>query len=133
MLPDNLVPAHFHIAESDTTSNTPEKDAVIPAGEPTAHDYQASIMCGKSWAGQTRNVILEERDRHIKERLHCVVKIETFARVLNDLVLEQEIKADELKTLISEKTVQINEAGDQIWLNLITREKNTPFFYQLEE
>ncbi|MDI4740163.1 hypothetical protein MJN54_30985, partial [Salmonella enterica subsp. enterica serovar Kentucky] len=36
-------------------------------------------------AGQHRNVLFEERDRHIKERLYCVAKIETFARLINAL------------------------------------------------
>ena len=32
-----------------------------------------------------------------------------------------------------EKTKEINEAGNEIWLNLITREKNNPIFYTLGE
>jgi hypothetical protein len=76
-------------------------------------------------------MLLEERDRHIKDRLYRVVKIETFARLLNDLQAEGEIDAQTLSQIISEKTKQINEAGNEIWLNLITREKDTPLFYKL--
>ena len=78
-------------------------------------------------------MISEERDRHIKERINTVVKIETFAKVLNGLLLEQEIKPEELDKLLSEKTAEINAAGNEIWVNLLTREKTAPFFYQLEE
>ncbi|UYU33771.1 hypothetical protein [Siccibacter colletis] len=134
MLPDHLVPARFHISEPEAQRKTTEENnSDLTEEQTTLADYESEIMCGKSWAGQTRNVILEERDRHIKERINSVVKIETFANVLNGLLLEQEIKPEELAALLAEKTAQINDAGNEIWLNLITREKNTPFFYQLEE
>ena len=78
-------------------------------------------------------MLLEERDRHIKDRLFRVVKIETFTRLLNDLQAEGDIDAQTLSEIIAEKTEQINEAGNDIWLNLITREKDGPLFYKLEE
>ncbi|MDY0971466.1 hypothetical protein [Siccibacter turicensis] len=134
MLPDHLVPARFHISESDAQRKKEEENSTaLPADETTFADIESDIMCGKSWAGQTRNVISEERDRHIKERINTVVKIETFAKVLNGLLLEQEIKPEELDKLLSEKTAEINAAGNEIWVNLLTREKTAPFFYQLEE
>jgi hypothetical protein len=34
---------------------------------------------------------------------------------------------------LAEKTEDINEAGNEIWLNLITCEKTAPMFYQLED
>ncbi len=34
-----------------------------------------------------------------------------------------------LSQIMAEKTQQINEAGNEIWLNLITREKSNPIFY----
>jgi hypothetical protein len=59
------------------------------------------------------------------------VKIETFARLLNDLQAEGEIDAQTLSKIISDKTQTINDAGNEIWLNLITREKDEPIFYKL--
>ncbi|MNP30992.1 hypothetical protein D3C76_1240940 [compost metagenome] len=76
-------------------------------------------------------MLLEEHDRHIKDRLFRVVKIEVFARLLNDLQAEGEIDAQALSQILTEKTDEINEAGNDIWLNLITCEKNTPIFYKL--
>jgi hypothetical protein len=78
-------------------------------------------------------MLLEEHDRHIKDRLFRVFKIETFARLLNDLQAEGEIDAQELSQILAEKTEDINEAGNEIWLNLITCEKTAPMFYQLED
>ena len=34
---------------------------------------------------------------------------------------------------MAEKTKEINERGNEIWLNLITREKNAPIFYDFGE
>ncbi len=76
-------------------------------------------------------MLLEERDRHIKDRLFRVVKIETFARLLNDLQAEGEIDAQTLSKIIADKTQEINESGDKIWLNLITREKMDQCFIKL--
>jgi hypothetical protein len=56
-----------------------------------------------------------------------------FARLLNDLQAVGEIDAQALSQILSEKTAEINEAGNDIWLNLITCEKNTPIFYKLED
>ncbi len=41
--------------------------------------------------------------------------------------------APSLSQIMVGKTQQINEAGNEIWLNLITREKNNPIFYNLGE
>ena len=76
-------------------------------------------------------MLLEERDRHIKDRLYRVVKIDTFARLLNDLQAEGDIDAQTLSQIIANKTKEINDAGNEIWLNLITREKDMPLFYKL--
>ena len=53
--------------------------------------------------------------------------------LLNDLQAEGEIDAQKLSQIMAEKTEKINEAGNEIWLNLITREKNNPIFYSLGE
>ncbi|EIC9687704.1 hypothetical protein LAU76_004149, partial [Salmonella enterica subsp. enterica serovar Infantis] len=73
------------------------------------------------------------RDRHIKERLYCVAKIETFARLINALQAEGDIDAQTLSKILADKTAMINEKGNAIWLNLITRETNMPLFYSLED
>jgi hypothetical protein len=73
-------------------------------------------------------MLLEEHDRHIKDRLFRVVKIEAFVHLLDDLQAEGEIDAQKLSQIMVEKTKEINEAGNEIWLNLITREKTTLFF-----
>jgi hypothetical protein len=61
-----------------------------------------------------------------------VLKIEAFARVLNDLQSEGEIDAQELSQIITECTNKINENGNEIWLNFITHEKNTSLFYDFQ-
>lgn len=74
-------------------------------------------------------MLLEEHDRHIKDRLFRAIKIEAFVHLLNDLQAEGEIDAQKLSQIMAEKTKEINEAGNEIWLNLITREKTTLFLY----
>ena len=82
-------------------------------------------------AGQRSHALLEERDRHIKERLFCAAKIDSFAHVLNTLLEQQKISPEEISQLIHEQTTLINDQGNKIWLNLITRESTEPVFYQL--
>lgn len=78
-------------------------------------------------------MLLEERDRHIKDRLYRVVKIESFSRLLNDLQAAGEIDPQLLSQIIAKKTSDINDAGNEIWLNLITHETDTPMFYTLQD
>jgi len=94
-------------------------------------DYEADILIGVSRTGKSRNMVLEEHDRHLKERLFRAIKIEALVHLLNDLQAEGEIDAQALSQIMAEKTQQINEAGNEIWLNLITREKSNPIFYNL--
>ncbi|WP_437890914.1 hypothetical protein [Phytobacter sp. V91] len=131
MLPENLVPARFHISAVESVPDEAEKDSNLTQGKRTLSDYASDILANVTRTGQSRNMLLEERDRHIKDRLYRVVKIESFARLLNDLQAEGEIDAQALSKIIAEKTSEINEAGNEIWLNLITREKDMPLFYKL--
>jgi len=133
MLPENLVPARFHISTKETESGEAEKDVNLTQGKRTLSDFESDILTNVSHTRQSRNMLLEERDRHIKDRLFRVVKIETFTRLLNDLQAEGEIDAQTLSQIITEKTEEINAAGNEIWLNLITREKDAPLFYKLED
>ncbi len=131
MLPENLVPARFHISAAEPEPNEAEKDSNLTQGKRTLSDYATDILANVTRTGQSRNMLLEERDRHIKDRLYRVIKIDTFARLLNDLQAEGEIDAQALSQIIADKTKEINEAGNEIWLNLITREKDMPLFYKL--
>jgi len=131
MLPDNLVPAKFHISTVEPKPPEAESNENFTKGKRTLADYAPDILIGVTRTGNSRNMLLEEHDRHIKDRLFRVIKIEVFARLLNDLQAEGEIDAQALSQILTEKTDEINEAGNDIWLNLITCEKNTPIFYKL--
>ncbi|ALX77235.1 hypothetical protein QMS56_07690 [Cronobacter malonaticus] len=133
MLPDNLVPARYRIPTPDNHPSGEQNSENLTQGKPKLEEYETDILSGKSLAGQSGNVLLEERDRHIKARLLSVVKIEAYTKVLNNLVEDNAISAEELAELIATKTAQINEAGNKIWLNLITQEKDAPVFYKLED
>lgn len=131
MLPEHLVPARFHLSAVENKPEEDGKETNLTQGKTTLCEHAADILANVCHTGQSRNMLLEERDRHIKERLFRVVKIEAFARLLNDLQEEGEIDSQTLNQLIVDKTQQINEAGNEIWLNLITREKDAPMFYKL--
>ena len=131
MLPDNLVPAKYHITPVEQPSTEADKEANFTQGKRKLSDYEADILIGVSRTGKSRNMVLEEHDRHLKERLFRAIKIEALVHLLNDLQAEGEIDAQALSQIMAEKTQQINEAGNEIWLNLITREKNNPIFYNL--
>lgn len=99
----------------------------------SVQDYEAQILAGYSWAGQSSNSLLEEQDRHIKERIFCAAKIETYVSVLEDLCRCDMIDAQELRQLIDEMQAQVASKGNDIWLNLLTREKAAPLFYHFED
>ncbi|WP_312625668.1 hypothetical protein [Scandinavium sp.] len=132
MIPESLIPARFHISGTEQNNATAESHANLTQGKISLEHFQADILASVGHSGQSRNMLLEERDRHITDRLFRVVKIEAFARVLNDLQMEGEIDAQELSQIISECTNKINEDGNEIWLNLITREKTTSLFYDFQ-
>ncbi|MBB1202725.1 hypothetical protein EGM70_20815 [Enterobacteriaceae bacterium 89] len=132
MIPETLIPARFHISGTEPDSPAAENDANLAQGKITLENYEQEILAATANHGRSRNMLLEERDRHIKDRLFRVAKIEAFARVLNDLQMEGEIDIQELSQIIAEQTDKINEAGNEIWLNLITREKAASLFYDFQ-
>ena len=133
MLPEHLVPPRFHLSASGQTEETVENNDNFTQGKTTLSDYEADILISTTATGQSKNILLEERDRHFKERLERVAKIETFARVINALQAEGDIDAQTLSKIITEMTTHINENGNEIWLNLITREKDSPLLYSLDD
>lgn len=131
MLPDYLVAARYVIS---TPANPPQPDSAdenFTQGIPDIREHEKDILSRTSLAGQRSHALLEERDRHIKERLFCAAKIDSYAQVLNTLLEQQKISPEEISQLIHEQTTLINEQGKKIWLNLITRESTAPVFYQL--
>lgn len=133
MLPEHLVPPRFHLSPESQAEETAENDVNFTQGKTTLSDYEADILISATPTGQSKNILLEERDRHFKERLERVAKIEAFARVINALQAEGDIDAQALSKIITEMTAHINENGNEIWLNLITREKDSPLFYSLDD
>ncbi len=130
MIAETLIPARFCIPAIEAE---PQDMKVSTQAEPekaTLADWQDEILIS---GGQSRNPLLEERDRHIKDRLYRVAKIEAFALMLNNLVVQGEISSLELSQIIELKTQEINDNGNEIWLNLMTQEKVTPLFYNLTD
>ncbi|MEI9661992.1 hypothetical protein V5044_18920, partial [Enterobacter hormaechei] len=80
-------------------------------------------------SAQIREILISES---AWEEMTCLFA-PSLVHLLNDLQAEGEIDAQRLSQIMTEKTQQINEAGNEIWLNLITREKNNPIFYNLGE
>ncbi len=133
MLPEHLVPPRFHLSAAGQAGKSAENNDNFTQSKTTLSDYEADILISTTATGQSKNILLEEHDRHFKERLERVAKIETFARVINALQAEGDIDAQTLSKIITEMTTHINENGNEIWLNLITREKDSPLFYSLDD
>ena len=133
MLPEHLVPSHFHLSSPATNTNPVDNSENLTQGKRTLSDYESDILISSTATGQSRNMLFEECDRHLKERLFRAAKIESFTRLLNSLQAEGDINAQELSKILSTKTASVNEQGNKIWLNLITRETSDPIFYSLEE
>ena len=69
MLPEHLVPPRFHLSASGQTEETVENNDNFTQGKTTLSDYEADILISTTATGQSKNILLEERDRHFKERL----------------------------------------------------------------
>lgn len=136
MLPDNLVPGRYHYIVQDPPAEPSDNTTNLTLVTEKLQELEAEILSSAFKAGRTglpKNALLEEHDRYIKERLFRVVKIETYARVLKELVAENEITQEALSALITQKTAEINEQGEKIWLNFITGENKGPLFYRFED
>ncbi|KYI91070.1 hypothetical protein AIZ11_24920, partial [Salmonella enterica subsp. enterica serovar Typhimurium] len=68
-----------------------ENSKNMPKGKTKLSDYEPENLNSANAAGQHRNVLLEERERHIKERLYRVAIIETYDRLINALQAEGDI------------------------------------------
>ncbi|KNC12082.1 hypothetical protein AC791_01725 [Klebsiella sp. RIT-PI-d] len=133
MIPETLIPARFDTSVTEEKREEAENNANLTQGKRTLSELEADILASISRNGFSRNMLLEERDRHIKDRLFRVVKIEAFCHVLNALQTDGDFSAQELSQILADKTLEINEQGNEIWLNLITREKIAPMFYDLDD
>ncbi|POT56760.1 hypothetical protein C3432_15330 [Citrobacter amalonaticus] len=130
MLPEHLVPPRAHLSR---TTKSVENSENLTQGKISLSHYESDILISTASTGQSKNMLLEERDRHLKDRLYRVAKIDTFTRVINNLQEEGDIDAQALSKILAEMTEKINNSGEKIWLNLITHEKNSPIFYSLED
>lgn len=130
MIAETLIPARFCIAAIDAENKDTPPAPQAEQEKVSLATWQDEILIG---GGQSRNPLLEERDRHIKDRLYRIAKIEAFALMLNNLVVQGEISALELSQIMELKTQEINEDGNKIWLNLMTQERTAPMFYNLTD
>lgn len=134
MLPDYLVSPYYRVS-SQNNPQPAELSASQPLADNALHmeQYKEQILTARSWAGQSCNPLLEERDRHIKQQIFCAAKIKTFTDVLTSLQQQGLVSQALLQQLLAEKGALVIDNGNTIWLNLITLEKNTPLFYQFKE
>jgi hypothetical protein len=133
MLPNNFVPQRFLTLTDNNRSKSTENGDAPGQVQEKLSALEKKILSGKHYAGQAKNSLLEETDRHIKERLLCAVKIETLAAVINELCEQEKLSPADLQMLIEDKTAAITLKGEQIWLNQLTQEKRWPLFYSFEE
>lgn len=133
MLPKNFAPWHFQVLTTKDDSDSAEKSDLSDPIQQKLSTLEKTILSGKHYAGQAKNTLLEETDKHIKERLLCTIKIETLAAVINELVEQERLNPGDLQMLIADKAAEITLKADQIWLNQLTQEKSWPLFYSIED
>lgn len=73
-----------------------EKEVNFIQGKRKFVDFEFDILIGVFWSGKFCNMLLEEYDCYIKDCLFCVIKIEVFVYLLNDLQVEGEIDVQKL-------------------------------------
>jgi len=132
MLPKNMVPgmlpamqvAFIPLAEDSALTLNPQDNIL---------SLEKTVLSANHYAGQAKNTLLEESDRHLKDRLFCALKIEALVTVLNELIEQEKISPADLQMLIEDKELQISHHSQQIWVNQLTQEKSWPMFYSLDE
>ena len=132
MLPNNLVPVTFPVSHADITGSE-EHSALTLNPQDNILVLEKTILSAPHYAGQAKNTLLEENDRHLKDRLFYAVKIEAIVKVLNELIEQEKINSADLQMLIEDKKLQISHHSQQIWVNQLTQEKSWPLFYSLDE
>lgn len=132
MLPNNLVPVFFSVSQNDI-SLSEEHSALTANSQDNLLALEKTVLCTNHYAGQAKNTLLEENDRHLKERLFCAVKIEAIVTVLNELIEQEKISSADLHMLIEDKKLQISQHSQEIWVNQLTQEKSWPLFYSFNE
>lgn len=132
MLPDNLVPVFFSVSQADI-SLSEEDSALTVNSQDNLLALEKTVLSTNHYAGQAKNTLLEENDRHLKERLFCAVKIEAIVTVLNELIEQDKISSADLHMLIEDKKLQISQHAQEIWVNQLTLEKSWPLFYSFNE
>lgn len=133
MLPKNFVPQRFHVLTMKNNSDSAEKSDLDDPIQQKLSTLEKTILSGKHYAGQAKNTLLEETDKHIKERLLCAVKIEVMVTIINEIVEQEKLNPGDLQMLIADKTADVTLKAEQIWLNQLTHEKSWPLFYSIED
>ena len=132
MLPNNLVPVMLPVLQVEITPSA-EDSALTVNPRDNLLELEKTILSANHYAGQAKNTLLEENDRHLKERLFCAVKIEAMVTVLNELIEQEKISSADLQMLLEDKKLQISQHSQQIWVNQLTQEKSWPIFYSFDE
>jgi len=132
MLPNNLVPVMLPVLQVEITPSA-EDSALTVNPRDYLLELEKTILSANHYAGQAKNTLLEENDRHLKERLFCAVKIEAMVTVLNELIEQEKISSADLQMLLEDKKLQISQHSQQIWVNQLTQEKSWPIFYSFDE
>ena len=132
MLPNTLVPVTFPVSQADIAGSE-EHSALTLNPQDNILVLEKMILSAPHYAGQAKNTLLEENDRHLKDRLFYAVKIEAIVKVLNELIEQEKINSADLQMLIEDKKLQISHHSQQIWVNQLTQEKSWPLFYSLDE
>lgn len=133
MLPNSFMPWRFQLFTVQAGSDSARNSELNGQVQEKLSALEKTILSGKHYAGVAKNALLEETDKHIKERLLCAAKIATLAAVINEVCEQEKLSPADLHMLIEDKTSAIRLKEEQIWINQLTQEKNWPLFYSFED
>lgn len=128
MLPDSFISKDFAPLAHGETEESISSNVV----NVKLLALKKQILSGNHYAGQSRNRLLEETDRHIKARLLCAVRIEVLHNMISELVNDGVISQLQLQALLNEKADFIIDKQQSIWLNQLTREIDGPLYYSFK-
>lgn len=86
MLPEHFLPRRYPVVAPSTPPAEAENSTTPEVVQDKILTLEKNILSGSHYAGQAKNRLLEETDRHIKERLLCAVRIEALHALMGELV-----------------------------------------------
>ncbi len=116
MLPEHLVPAHYHLSQTSTNTFPTENSENLTQGKRTLSDYEADILISATATGQARNMLFEECDLFILWKRNKMKDVEdnNVYLALDDHKSDEFVLKQNLAILIANKNATLESVAQEM-------------------